>query len=368
VNNTAPTPQCHWSDEFPCQFLGYALVSPIQDYNGKTLCRAHAPHDAKDSTWTINLVATLLQTKQTDFKGMQFPGGIQSNPTTYHFINPLPIDCRHCTFGTWVDLYLGTAADFSNGTFEGNAKIQQATGPLVIRESTFKGPSSIYSAGQATGDFRHSTFQQRLDVSSGFNIFNFDRCVFEAAPRFSGDKLPQQTTFHKAKFERTALKPEDEGSYRNIRNAFHTNRARELEGLFYRYEKICHRKMLPLYSFARWLSCLYDLTARYGQSYERALVTFIILQLVFGFIYEWRSDRLRIPGPIDWTVVAFTLSQVTKPFELLSAKDPGGAIYTAVVGQSVSPSWDMLTLAQSLLSIIVLALLLIAIRWRFRRD
>jgi len=189
-------------------------------------------------------------------------------------------------------------------------------------------------------------------------------------PVLSEEKIPQQTTFTSAVFLPETLIPDNEGAYRRIRNQFAANRARDLEGLFYRYEKICHRRSLPWRTkwFARGLSYLYDLTAKYGYSFESAFVAIVIVQIAFGFGYSIASGRFGVPGQLDGTVAVFTLSQVVKPFELFSAKDSLSPVYQMVAGTDPSAWWTFSALAHSLISITLVALFILALRWRFRRE
>jgi len=175
----------------------------------------------------------------------------------------------------------------------------------------------------------------------------------------------------RARFRRTAQRASDEGAYRAIRNLFHKNRAREWEGYFYALEKRCHRRSLPWRSawFARSLSALYDWTAVYGQSYERAFLVFVLVQIVFGFGYSIFSGRFGLSTEVDPIIVAFALAQALKPFELLAARRPSSTVYTEVLsGAEESVLWIASTVLHSVLSLALIALFLLAVRWRFRRE
>jgi len=197
---------------------------------------------------------------------------------------------------------------------------------------------------------------------------SFRGCKFSHPPSFPrSQKIPQRTDFSRATFQRHA---EDESAFRSIRNYFSDHRARDPEGRFYTLEKRCHR--LGMTRLREWtpraISYLYDLTSEYGYSYGWALFWFVAVQVLFGLTYAGLSDRLFHPGGrFDSRVVALTFAQVVKPFELFSAKAPIAGAY-AILPDGASGWWVFLTATQSVLSITLIALFLLAIRWRFRKG
>ena len=152
---------------------------------------------------------------------------------------------------------------------------------------------------------------------------------------------------------------------------FSENRARESEGILYAAEKRCHRRglrgwrnLLPLV-----LSWLYDKSAEYGHSYGRALAAFLIFQFVAVFGYAALSDRLHLLyGAYDGRVFAFTVAQLLKPFELYAPEQPDPSAAFQIVPNPPDGWWLALTTMHSLVSFALLALFLLALRWRFRRD
>jgi len=114
---------------------------------------------------------------------------------------------------------------------------------------------------------------------------------------------------------------------------------------------------------------LYDWSSEYGYSYGWALFWFCALQVVFGIIYAALSGRLALSGQYDSRVLAFTFSQVVKPFELFSSKvSTDGAYAIPADNQSGIGLWQLLTAVQSVASLSLVALFLLALRWRFRRE
>lgn len=132
-------------------------------------------------------------------------------------------------------------------------------------------------------DFSRTVFEReaRFDNVENAPALTFTECVFARAPSFGGGKIPKRCTFYRSRFLASALRPEDGGTYRSIRNLFHSERARDWEGYFYAKEKRCHRRSLSWRTdfLTRTVSTLYDFVSEYGQSYGRALGMFALVQI-----------------------------------------------------------------------------------------
>jgi uncharacterized protein YjbI with pentapeptide repeats len=364
--------RCQWHDSELCPFRDELAGSYIQ-YGEKSFCLAHLPSEANgqnDAPWAQRLLAGRENRGVTDFRGIVLTGA-----ATYQ-LNNSKHDLAGAFVGENVDIAndVGGTADLSKAVFAGNNIIRGNWRSLKCHSAKFSGRVEFRLAGcEGSIDLSGSHFLDaaQFHAVEKLSQLNLNDCRFASAPTINDIKIPQQTTFSRAKFRSTAFRAADEGRYRYIRNLFHANRAREAEGQFYAYEKRAHRRSLPWKSawFPRVLSCLYDWTSSYGRSYERALVILIAVQIAFGIGYGWAADRLHVPGKIDTEVLAFTLSQVVKPFELLSARAPTGAAYAAVLnGSAVTAPWIVSTFVQSVFSVALFALFLLALRWRFRRD
>ena len=103
-----------------------------------------------------------------------------------------------------------------------------------------------------------------------------------------------------------------------------------------------------------------------AECYGRTFFLLVVVQLLFGFGYSFASGRLGT-GQIDWDVVAFTLAQVAKPFDIMA---PHGTVdgYGVLASNACISCWRLAAFAQSVLSISLLALFVLALRWRFRRE
>ncbi len=247
---------------------------------------------------------------------------------------------------------------------------------IVARGVNFEGNATIaFNGNNGKLDLSGSRVDGELHVAAmgiGASIVLHDMTL--ALPptlTSNSENYPQDIRFARLRLLPSAYRPGSEAAYRAIRNKFHANRDREQEGLFYMFEKRAKRKAMPLTQVASWLprsvSACYDWFAGYGQSYERALAVFVGVQVAFGLIYSWLSGRFVLGGTLDSRVAAFTFAQLVKPFELLSGREAKGwpfdGVYTG--GSGV---WTVVTGFHAVLSVTLITLALLALRWRFRRD
>jgi hypothetical protein len=204
-----------------------------------------------------------------------------------------------------------------------------------------------------------------------FNALDFRRVRFLEVPTLSPNSVPQKTSFYRAKFQGNATKAASENAHRALRVAFAENSDREMEGLFYTLEKRCHRRSLQWWPswFARIVSCLYDWTSNYGRRYELALGWLIGVQIAFGVGYSIASDRWAVPGEFDSTIAAFTIGQLVRPFEPYSARAASSTVYQEIFGAAEpSGGWISWMTVHSVISLSLFALMLLAMRWWFRRE
>lgn len=247
---------------------------------------------------------------------------------------------------------------------------------MVARNATFRDKTQIdFNGGPAKVDLSGSRVDGELhltNMGAGASVVLND-LTLSLPPTLSsnGVQNPQDISFARLKLLPSAYGAGSEAKYRAIRNQFHLNRDREHEGMFYMFEKRARRKAMPLTKVSSWLpravSACYDQFAGYGQSYERALTLLVAVQVAFGLIYSVLSGRFVLFGALDSRVAAFTFAQLVKPFELLSGREatgwPYGGVYTDESGL-----WTVVTAVHTVLSLILVALFLLALRWRFRRD
>lgn len=364
---------CQWSESTPCPFS--APSDRFIEFGDRQYCPLHVPLGSPEKPNASDFAEQFrkLQEKgNTEFEGVTFPGAIAPNTARYDAWRNLNL--TNCTYGDRTEVVSNAVdLDLSESQCVGTFGINVGSGgnDTICKSMTFQGKLTVDVSNQAgTLDFEGSAFLSTSQFNSVERArkLNFTNCDFTHPPGFAGNKdLPQKTNFRRAQF---TLRAEDESAYRTIRNHFNTHRARDAEGRFYALEKRCQRRGMshPREWVVRSISTLYDIACEYGQSYSRALLWFCVLQLAFALMYSLLSGRLTtLPARYDSHVVAFTFAQVVKPFELFSAKAPTAGAY-AIIPDASSGWWLLLTATQSVLSITLITLFLLAIRWRFRRE
>jgi hypothetical protein len=368
--NAQSPKRCEWRRGVSCQF---GDGPPIIDFEGRNYCIYHLPLGAPGKPTSSTEHQELLK-KHGDVSGTQFPAG------RYDVIviakGRLLEDC---TFADKTKLMLSTSDHyFDRAKFLGTTTIVCATSSHVsLRNVTFFGKLIVDTKdAQAARSWRveGSTFHSEVKFSDVkfVETLSLNGSTFLAQVWFEGATFPQQTTALGTRFDAGALTKECEGSYRAARSAFAAHRNREIEGKFYALEKRCHRAALG-WSWRSWIprsfSAIYDWTSAYGQSYERALLWFLGVQVAFGFIYAWLAESLSLGGRFDSRVVLFTVASLVKPFELLGGRAPESkGIYRLLPKDGDTTAWAAATSMHSLLSLVLIALFLFALSWRFKRE
>lgn len=368
---------CTWGkDRRSCQFQTHLCLQ--EPFEGRYYCPAHAPleHPKKlGGDWTQEFVIAQLRAGNRDLSGIVFPG---MPGRAYSIGEGHPVTATGCLFDRGLSLDIRNDADLSRATALGKLDITKHGYKLELQDGIFSGDLTISVPAGGIVDAARASFGATLAVNAGADMasLRLGGCQFSKAPQLSGAtsrKLPQDTSFRESRFLPSAFSGGTEAKYRQIRNLFHENRDREQEGFFYCLEKRAMRKSLGWRGaslVSRLFSALYDWLAAYGQSYERTLGWFVGVQAALAVIYSWMSaGRAFFNGHWSAPTLTFTLAQVVRPFELLSARQPDSAAYVAVYpGKTGLGWWAFATTAHSVLSISLLALFLLALRWRFRRD
>ena len=357
----------------PCQFA--ELHTGVHEFAGTYYCQLHAPLDAP---WKQNGGAVFTELKSSidsgnrRFAGVRFPAKTNidlSDP------NNTEIELVDCEIGSDVGFQTKhNSLRLTSTRFRGAATFITSDGAITCRNTNFPDRVVLNSANCKVRqvNFSGSTFNKGMSLE-GLNDGPWD---FRGT-RFRGDvsinslTLSQGLTFSGARFRGPACSARHEGSYRVIRQLFEKNSDRENEGVFYALEKRCHRMSLPSRSLARPVSALYDWISAYGQSYERAFWWLVGWQIVFALSCSLLLERWQFGARVDWQLIAFTFAQVAKPFELFSGRLPEYARELGIehlpVGWGLH-GWALFGLLHSVISISLLALFVLALRWRFRRT
>ena len=172
--DSSAIPTCEWRTGVVCQFPD--LKSTVREYDGRRLCRAHAPCAGSSKTydWMRPFVmdeSTRLGTR--DFSGCIFPAGPDNAIADYQFPvstpGPARFVCRDCRFEG--DVQLGAPAwreiDLSGSYFVGEAHIAGFARALTCTDSTFKGDVaiSVFAPG-TTVNLARCHFNRELELSS----------------------------------------------------------------------------------------------------------------------------------------------------------------------------------------------------------
>jgi uncharacterized protein YjbI with pentapeptide repeats len=371
-------------------------------FDGKLWCRFHLPmrdgqgNDSSKAIWdgstieafnqaTFDLIGNAkTQNTKADFQGVVFPGTISFEQFTAD--NPLPeVSFLWAAFGGY--------ADFHKATFSGTARFDEATfsGDAVFERATFSDLANFSCSPNRPGpspnnNLQHDSFASDSFENAKFNgraIFtnrkfthpaDFSGGHFKLTPEFYGCLLHQGTTFLGRKFlDRGKENVHAVMAYRTLKLAMESVRDRTNEAMFFAYEQEAMRKTKQAPPLVRLLSFLYSISSRYGQSIGLPLfwlgITTFIAFLVYAYlqygvgITDWshllseaylrKSDALKKL----WDILRASLEPIFKPLRILNSED-----------LSYRPRVQLLMLLQSLLSLIWVALFLLAVRRRFKLD
>jgi hypothetical protein len=364
---------CQWSPSKPCQFADDHHAQ-LFEFGGAEYCIYHLPLTApeKQQRLDVELWEAILQ-ERTDFEGIQFPiptiALVRREAAEYIALNG-------CVFvpDTIVTLSAGTFG-FDRSEFRGQATIAtrsivQASFNDVRAHGAFTIQAPILKDGRdwraKNWSIERASFFGPVDFTAARfkDSLSLNGTVFRAPVRFEGIELPQQTTAHDVKFLDQAIDKRFEGSYRFARQCFSGHGNRDLEGLLYSVEKRSQRKGLTAKRFTWYVSAIYDFVSEYGQNYARAFWILLASQLIAYLIYALYFGRW------DSTVVAFSVGQLVRPFELFAFKAPPTDSVVGDLFAHYSPTVYLMIVSviHSLTSIALFTLVLLALRWRFKRE
>jgi hypothetical protein len=326
-------------------------------------------------------------------------------------------DFTRATFGgraSFGGMTFGNEANFYRATFCFKANFKAATFGNMTRfeRATFEGYADFSDASFGVGaDFTQAIFKDVADFSdtspapnpniphrdlalrfisfrkalfNGQAIFEnrafatsslFDGAIFENLAQFHGCKFHQGMFFHQADFRKTiggnnTQTAELEQSYRTLKRAMADLHARNEEADFFALEMECRRQRGSVSPFERFAATAYKHLADYGRSIVRP-VAWLLPLTVFAFLFY--RDFGAIPGATfrdGSEILEFTLEQMFSPFKVWFSPSEGKVVHKAV-GDLLSqypPLVKILASLQSLGTIGLLTLFLLALRRRFKMD
>lgn len=313
----------------------------------------------------------------TDFDGVYFPA--ERGDITFSAGDDQLVSFRGCTFGKDFVLDLRglsnkAIAVVKNITMQGELTVHLPSGKFDVSGETFPHKLVVSPLDSRLNNhkFNNCKFFSSFRIDGQLTgIWDFSGAVFFGDTQFArGNKdlvEPGATVrMFRTVFERSACNPDAEGKARLLREAFTDASDRDNEAVFYQLEKRCQRFGLPL-GFTRGTSALYDWLSSYGSSYVKPFILFVALQLIAGAAYAGASKNYELALGADFTVPAFTLAQTVKPFELFGAR-AHSKLFLSVVDANETTLWALVTFLHGLLSLALLAMFLLALRWRFKRN
>lgn len=246
--------------------------------------------------------------------------------------------------------------DFSNSKFNSDAFFENKdVGGMDAVKAAFDYMIFDGSKFLSVCNFNNRTFM---------NATSFESVEFNIAPEFHNSVLHQDTRFINAIFNDVNNK--SVGAYRTLKLAMENIRDRREEGKFFILEQKCIRSG-EVDLFTKFISWLYEVLSNYGQSISKPVVALIILFLAFGVNYSIIASPVVSPElPVSLKIIQngmqFSLEQIVNPLHIW--KNSGSVLFDGKVTFGVK----ILTLFQSVLSLSLIALFILSLRWNFKKG
>lgn len=199
-----------------------------------------------------------------------------------------------------------------------------------------------------------------------FDGWMFSNCTFHNAPNFTDAKMDRQhTSFSNCRFRAAGsligsrCTPEDVAKYRYLRA--HFSRAKDFyyENLFYSLEQRGHRISGNAPFFDKIISFVYDSLSDYGNSVARPFSIFFCQILLFAILFGVIGGAVGRGVFLMHPAIGLSLQNSFNPVGLFSEK----SIVTVDSGVTYAFS-----LVQAIFSVVLIALMLIGIRSRFKKG
>ncbi len=266
------------------------------------------------------------------------------------------------------------AANFGEATFSGNANFREAA---FSSDAYFSGAADFSGGADEEApsrkfriaDFADVVFKGRADFFNRrfLDTARFTKTIFHVAPEFHNAELRQDTDFTGATFEDTS-KEHAARAYRTLKLAMGNIGARNEEAMFYALEQKSLRdsmdkslrNLMSNKGFVWLLTLLYERTADYGRSVVLPLGWLVGVTVVFWFCYALAAAA---PG----AAFDFAMAQLFRPFSVWIPLKAAGAPEAAVFATPPLLLKFLATL-QSVISLGLLTLFILAVRRRFRLN
>lgn len=265
------------------------------------------------------------------------------------------------------DFTLGSSA--IDGTFNVDSKCEDIE-VFKLRDCQFSGPFNLSSRKNETHldimSMDNCIFKRDVKITSAkiSSELLVSKSEFNQVPSFEDTELPTAVLFDEACTFSDDNAARSAARFRVLRRKFEEKRARGEEGFFFMHEQRALRKLPTVGRMERLASYAYDTLGRYGRSFIRPMGFLILLILLMAPIYGVIMDDVTgwcsscsLSFEAFKEGLFFSFQQATAP--LLFWRKAVSADYSLVVA--------LLGTLHSLISITLIAMAVIALRWRFRR-
>lgn len=208
-------------------------------------------------------------------------------------------------------------------------------------------------------EFNSSTFKNRIFTGKT----DFSSSVFYKAPLFHGCKFHQHTIFPEQKKFKDTSSMEAAHAYRTIYLEMINLKSRDYINMFYALMQKSERNSGMQKCSIRIASWLYEKTTNYGQNISKPIFLLTILTILFGVIYALlASPYYDLSSSIDWNIIwngfDTSIKQIVKPF----------SYYAEIFSEKSPIIFKISAMAQSILSLSLITLFLLSLRWKFKKD
>ncbi len=255
---------------------------------------------------------------------------------------------------------------FRGARFGGNADFSGAPGAGDGGNDGKDGSTSdrfhfVTFAGARFSDHGYTRFSNRRFLDQT----DFSKAIFPVAPEFHNAVLHQDTDFTGTRFLDTET-DQAARAYRTLKLAMERVRARDGEAVFHALEMESRRKREETPISVKVFSWLYKRTADYGRSFMRPVGWLGWTAGFFFLVYLICFAALTTGGLVEqdvWDAGRFTMRQIVPPFDAFTL----GTIEGLPAGLSRLPLWlGFVAMIQSIVSLGLIALFILALRRRFR--
>lgn len=270
-------------------------------------------------------------------------------------------------FGDWASFHgatFGNSASFAKVNFQGSIDFstdEEKTSSLKFRHVDF---SNAIFAGACQFDDRIFGTDVNFNGAVFHDLVTFHGCVFHPGMSF------HLTKFLKTKEDKLGTKKENddatealERSYRTLKLGMENLRARNEEAEFFALEMECRRQRGSVPWLERFAATAYKRLSDYGRAVDLPLIWLLILTYAAHYLYL--PIALMSCNPGAGARFGFTLEQMFRPFYVWAKSLPGTSNCLLESNPLIIP---ILASLQSLTTIALLTLFLLALRRRFKMD